>query len=210
MKQETGVFDASRNGGGRDVQRRASGARRRPLPCALLALALVFAASCARDGSNGASASAPAAEEPRLDLSSDAPWPPEYSSDPSWQRAASGDDIDRARLARRESASTLLAAVRSGGSLGRVALSSFAYATDRYTERRALCELCERAEAASRTLLLEALLEAWLDAPPAESIADPAGDERCKRVLEALAQGEDTTPADRDRVAVLLGRLRAP
>jgi hypothetical protein len=184
-------------------------ARRRRLPCALLGSALLFGA-CARDGSSSATASAPAPEEPLLDLSGEGAWPAEYSSDPLWVRAAAGDDIDRARLARRESAASLLAAVRSGGSLGRVALSALVYASDRHTERGALCELCTRAEPSSRALLLDALLDTVINAAPSEEAADPGADARCMRMLEALAQSGKTTVTEQDRMAVLSGRLRAP
>jgi hypothetical protein len=182
---------------------------RRTLPCALLASALLLG-SCARDGSSSATASAPAPEEPLLDLGGEAPWPAAYSGDPLWVRAAAGDDLDRARLARRESAASLLAAVRSGGSLGRVALSALVYASDRHAERGALCELCAHAEPSSRALLLDALFDTVINAAPTEETGDPGADARCTLVLEALVQGEDVTVAERDRAAVLLGRLRAP
>lgn len=176
---------------------------------ALLAAALLLSA-CARDGSSSATASAPAPEAPLLDLSGDAPWPAAYSADPLWLRAAAGDDLDRARLARRESAASLLAAVHIGGSLGRVALSALVYASDRHAERGALCELCTRAEPSSRALLLDALFDSVINAAPTEEIGDPGADARCALVLEALARGEDATVAEQDRAAVLLGRLRAP
>jgi hypothetical protein len=184
-------------------------ARGSTLACAL-SWALLGSAGCARDGSSSSSASAPAAQEPQLDLIGDAPWPAAYSADPLWVRAAAGDDLDRARLGRRESAGALLDAVRSGGSLGRVALSAFAYASDRRSERHALCELCARAEPSSRALLVQTLLDTVLNAPPAEEARDPDADARCARTLEAIEQNSDATPTERDGARVLLGRLRAP
>lgn len=144
-----------------------------------------------------------------LDLAGDAPWPAAYSTDPLWVRAAAGDDLDRARLARRESAASLLAAVRSGGSLGRVALSAFVYASDRHAERGALCELCARAEPSSRALLLDALFDTVMNAAQSEEVGDPGADARCAIALGPLVQAEDVTVAEQDRAAVLLGRLRA-
>lgn len=180
------------------------------LPCILLGSALLLPA-CAREGSSGATASAAAApQEPLLDLAGDTPWPAEYASDPVWVRAAAGDDLDQARLARRENAASLVAAVRSGGSLGRVALSALAYASDRRAARGALCELYARAEPSSKALLLDALLDTLLHAPPSEETDEPGDDARCTQALGALAMREDATAAERDRAAVLLGRLRAP
>jgi hypothetical protein len=206
MMLQTSVRSTSPNGGRRSPPPPTMAARGR---WALVACAFL-AAGCARDGTSSATASPPVPEEPRLDLFADAPWPPAYTADPLWVRASAGDDLDRARLARRENAGSLLGVVQSGGSLGRVALSAFAYSSDRRSVRLALCELCGRAAASSRGLLLDALLDAVLNAPPTEETRDANADARCTRALEALVQSADTAPAERDRAAVVLGRLRAP
>jgi hypothetical protein len=173
---------------------------------------LAFGLSCVTDSApeNGASARATAADPPAFELTSDAPWPPEYSGDPLWTRAAAGHDFDRARLARREGAAGLLDAVGRGGRLARVALASLEHASDRRAGHGVLCVLIARADAPSLGLLSTALLDAVVNAPPSEDSLDPAADARCPAVLEALAQRADASPADQDRAAAVLARLRAP
>jgi hypothetical protein len=159
---------------------------------------------------SGASARAAGANEPAFELSSDAPWPPEYAGDPLWTRAAAGDDFDRARLARREGAAGLLDAVGRGGRLGRVALASLEHASDRRAGRGVLCALIARADAPSLGALSSALLDVVVNAPASEESLDPAADARCPAILEALAQRADASPAEQDRAAAVIARLRAP
>jgi hypothetical protein len=141
----------------------------------------------------------------------DAPWPDEYTADPLWARASVGDDIDQARLARRESAESLLAAVSHGGSLGRAALAALPYASDRRGARGALCALLDRADAASLGPLLGALYDMVMNAPGVEDVLDPSGDRRCRDVLQDATRRRLQDPADRDRAQVVLAWLaRSP
>lgn len=171
---------------------------------------LALGLACATDSAPESGASARAAGELPFELASDAPWPPEYASDPLWTRAAAGDDFDRARLARREGAAGLLDAVGRGGRLGRVALASLEHASDRRAGRGVLCALIARADAPSLGVLSTALLDAVVNAPASEESLDPAADARCPRILEALMQRADASPAEQDRAAAALARLRAP
>jgi hypothetical protein len=175
---------------------------------------MLVASACVTDGAPDSSASADrlapgkAQGEPSLDLVGDAPWPAQYAADPVWVRASRGDDLERARLARRESSDSLVEAVQQGGSLARVALSSLSYATDRRSARGALCGLLARTDESSRPPLLAALLDAVSDAPHTEESIDPAADARCAASLEALARDSRVSPADRDRAAAVLAQLR--
>jgi hypothetical protein len=173
---------------------------------------LALGLACVTDSTpeNSASLRAARTHEPAFELSSDAPWPAEYSGDPLWTRAAAGDDFDRARLARREGAAGLLRAIERGGRLGRVALASLEYASDRGGGRGALCAWVARADATSRGPLLAALLDVVMNAPPIEEAFDPAADARCPAILEALAQPAGPTPSEQDQAAAVLARLRAP
>jgi hypothetical protein len=179
-----------------------------------LVCGLFFAAACVTDGAPDGSASADRLApgkpqgEPPLDLLGDAPWPAPYAADPVWVRASRGDDLERARLARRESAGSLLEAVEQGGSLARVALSSLAYASDRRSARGALCGLLARTDESSRPPLLAALMDAVTDAPHTEESIDPAADALCAASLQALARNGSVSPADRDRAAAVLAQLR--
>lgn len=186
--------------------------RSRAWPRLACAAALASSLACATDSASERSASARGARpsEPAFELSSDAPWPPEYSSDTLWTRAAAGDDFDLARLARREGADGLLAAARRGGRLGRVALRALEFASDRRAARGALCTLLDRADTPSLEPLLGALLEVLVNAPPAEGSLDPAADARCPSVLEGLLARESASPAAHDRAAAALSRLRPP
>lgn len=190
------------------------GQRSRSLGWQLLASAggLALSLACVTDSAPESSATARAerASEPAFELVSDAPWPPEYSSDALWTRAAAGDDFDRARLARREGAEGLLEAVARGGRLGRVALAALEFAGDRRAARGALCALAARADAVSLGPLLVALLDVVVDAPPVEGSIDAAADARCPGVLEGLLERGLPSPADQDRAAAVLTRLRPP
>jgi hypothetical protein len=175
----------------------------------LAALALALTA-CVTDNAPESSASlaGASAAEPGLDLMAEAAWPAEYMADPLWVRAGGGDDLDQARLARRESAESLVGAVARGGSLGRVALASLSYASDRRAARGALCALLPRAKEASLGPLLAALLDVVMDAPATEEALDPDADARCAQAVEEVTRRELPTPFDRDRAQVVLSRLR--
>jgi len=178
--------------------------------CLACAGSSTLALACVTDSTPESGASAARANEPAFELTSDAPWPPEYAGDALWMRAASGDDLDQARLARREGAEGLLRAVERGGRLGRVALTSLDYASDRRAARGGLCALIARADAGSLGPLLAALLDAVMNAPPTEESIDPSADARCPAILEALASKDSPSASEQDRAAAALARLRAP
>jgi hypothetical protein len=196
------------------LNRLAGGKRSRSLALWCLACfgSLAFALACVTDSTPESSASAHSApaQEPPFELTSDAPWPPEYSSDPLWARAATGDDFDQARLARREGAEGLLRAVERGGRLGRVGLASLEHASDRRQAGSALCALIARADAQSLGPLLAALLDVIVNGPHADESLDLVADARCPAILEGLAQRDSLTPSEQDQAAAVLARLRAP
>jgi len=169
------------------------------------------AVACVRDNAPDSAAGGPQpAGPPPLVLTGDAPWPARYASDTTWSRAAARDDFALARLASREGAESLLAAVGEGGSLGRVALAALPYAPDRHAARGGLCGLLPRADAASRSWLLEALLDVVIAAPVTDDSLDPGADALCARELDAAARLEPQAPIDRDRALAVRGRLRSP
>ena len=172
-------------------------------------LGVLIGVGCVTDNTpeSGASVGPGAGGPPPLDLVADAPWPAPYDSDPVWRRAATGNDMDLARLARRENADALLAAVPQGGSLGRTALAALPYAADRHTARGPLCAYLSRAQGPSLSLLLAGLFEAVVEAPRTVESHDPAADAQCTDALRALG-AELASPGDRDRVVSVLDRLR--
>jgi len=181
-----------------------------------LAAALILAvglASCVPERSQRARGSTTGGEAPSaaraLDLEGDATWPAPYASDPLWLRASTGDDIDHARLAQRESAVTLSSALAHGGSLGRTALRALAYASDRREARGALCELVEGPSAGTSSLLLQALHQAVVDGPRTEESVDVQTDARCARILRELTLGSTLSATDRDRATGTIARLEA-
>jgi len=186
-----------------------------PLLVALLGMLLgtLLGGGCVTDNTPESSASVGpgASGPPPLDLVGDAPWPAPYDADPVWRRAAGGNDMDLARLARRENADALVAAVYQGGSLGRTALAALPYAADRRIARGPLCAGLARAQGPSLSLLLGGLFDAVVEAPRSvESLdpaLDPAQDAQCSNALTALG-GELASPGDRDRAASVLDRLR--
>lgn len=166
------------------------------------ALAMVLTAAvlqcCTRQiGTSEGDGVAP--DRPPFSLLDDAPWPAPYAHDPLWLEAARGDDIDRARLAQRETARMLLAAIELGGSLGRTALGSLEFAADRLDIRGELCALAARAEETTLGLLMEALLEVLSNAPRNEETVDERADADCLRVLVEIQKRPSLASADRDR-----------
>ncbi len=145
--------------------------------------------------------------QPSFSLVADAPWPAPYAHDRLWLEAARGDDIDRARLAQREGAHTLLSVIERGGSLGRTALDSLEFAADRLDIRADLCALAGRAEESTLGLLMEALLEVLANASWNEETVDARADAGCLRVLTEIQQRPNLTDTDRDRVLGAARRL---
>jgi len=177
----------------------------------LLAL-LVALVACLPDSRRGPGArdqAGEAADRPPLDLSNDAVWPSPYTTDPLWQRAASGSDFDRARLARKEGASSLLAALRVGGSLGRVALGALPYAEERREVLGGLCELISGTAAPTASLLVESIYEVVANGPVSEESLDPGADAACAVQLRQLSESDRASPEDRDRAQSTIARLSA-
>jgi len=136
---------------------------------------------------------------PALDLTRDAPWPAPYDADPVWQRAAGGGDFERARLAQSESATSLLAALAQGGSLGRTALAALPYARDRREVVGRLCELALGPVPPTSSWLLGSIYEAIANGPRTEESVDPGADALCTSNLRQLAESAGSSPEDRDR-----------
>jgi hypothetical protein len=148
-----------------------------------------------------------APESPPLDLTGDSPWPAPYGSDPLWRRASTGSDFDHARLAQRESAAALLAALARGGSLGRTALAALPYASDRREVVGPLCELVLGPVPPTSSWLLGSLYEALSNAPRSEESVDPRADVTCANQLRQLAERERSSPEDRDRALAAISLL---
>lgn len=166
-------------------------------------------AGCVTDAAQRGQAAREQARPP-LDLTGDAPWPAPYDSDPLWRRAAGGGDFERARLAQRESAASLLSALSLGGSLGRTALAALPYASDRAEVVGQLCELAlgttTPPSAPTSGWLLDTLVDALAHAPRTEEFVDPAADARCASGLRQLAE-RGGSPEDRDRALGALSLL---
>lgn len=180
----------------------------------LLALLCCCAVGCVPDNppqvgaAAGGQATGAALPAP-LDLTREQPWPAVYADDPLWRRASTGDDIDDARLAQRESATSLLVALEQGGSLGRTALRALGHAIDRREARGELCRLLLGPDERTASALLEVLYELLMDAPVTEESVDARADARCVSTLTQLSERERLSLADRDRANVALARLRA-
>jgi hypothetical protein len=144
---------------------------------------------------------------PPLDLTGDAPWPAPYDTDPLWRRAATGGDFERARLAQRESSTTLLTALTRGGSLGRIALAVLPYASDRAEIIGPLCDLTLGPSSPTSSWLIDTLFEAIAHAPRTEESVDRAAEARCADTLRQLAEQTGGSPEDRDRALGALSLL---
>jgi hypothetical protein len=136
------------------------------------------------------------------------PWPASYAADPLWVRASTGHDIDQARLALRESAHTLAVALVHGGSLGRTALTSLAYASDRHEVRGQLCALVLGTNAQTLSPLLKSIHEIVTAAPVTEESVDPQSDARCTQVLQEVAQMKAASPTDQDQAQSAIATLQ--
>lgn len=181
-------------------------------PVATWVLLAAGLASCVPERSQRASTTGdepPSAAANAIDLTADAIWPAPYASDPAWLRASTGDDIDHARLAQRESALGLVEALAQGGSLGRAALRALPYAPDRYDARGALCELIPARNPESSSMLLEVLHQVIVDGPSTEESIDAQADARCARALMELTSASALSASDRDRAAGAVTRLDA-
>src|SRR5688572_11954818 len=107
---------------------------------------ILLAAACAGRGTqHGAGANSTAHEAANVsvvvDLNREQPWPEPYAQDALWLRARQGDAIDLYELAQREGAAGLMRALRSGGSLGKLAASALPLAPDRGEASVELCRL---------------------------------------------------------------------
>jgi hypothetical protein len=125
-----------------------------------------------------------------------------------WVRASRGNDLDQARLALRESAHTLAAALGHGGSLGRTALTSLAYASDRHEVRGQLCALVLGTSAPTLGSLLRSIHEIVSAAPVTEESVDAQSDARCTQVLQEVAQMKAASPADQDQAQSAIATLQ--
>jgi hypothetical protein len=165
--------------------------------------------ACVPDSSRRGPAGRDQAEEqrPPLDLAREVPWPGSYASDPLWQRAAAGSDFDRARLARKEGAASLLAALSIGGSLGRAALAALPYAVERREVLGRLCELVPGAAAPTASLLVESIYDVVANGPVSEESVDPRADALCASLLRQLTESDLASPDDRDRAQSAIARL---
>jgi len=173
----------------------------------LLAYALALLA-CIPDSSRRGPA-ARDQERPPLDLGGEAPWPAAYATDPLWQRAASGSDFDRARLARREGAASLLTALAIGGSLGRAALRALPYAGERREVLGQLCELVPGTATPTASLLVESIYDVVANGPVSEESVDQGADAACASRLRQVSESDQASPEDRDRAQSAIARLSA-
>ncbi len=165
--------------------------------------------ACVPDGAQRGHASAAGqSQPPALDLTHDRPWPASYAADPLWLRASTGNDIDQARLALSESAHTLAVALAHGGGLGRTALTSLAYASDRHEVRGQLCALVLGTRAPTLSLLLKSIHEIVTAAPVNEESVDPQSDARCTQVLQQVVQMKAASPADQDQAQSAIATLQ--
>jgi hypothetical protein len=165
--------------------------------------------TCVPDGAQrGHGSAAGRNQPPPLDLTHERPWPASYSADPLWVRASTGNDIDQARLAIRESAQTLAVALGHGGSLGRTALTSLAYASDRHEVRGQLCALVRGTSAWTLSSLLTSIHEIVTAAPVTEESVDSQSDARCTHALQEVAQMKEASPADRDQAQSAMATLQ--
>ncbi len=158
-------------------------------------LACACAAPRAPSGAPSPSASRVRTPAPAPSFTSSTPALPD---DSLWQRASHGDAIDLARLAEREGAAGLLAALDGGGAPGRAALLALPYAPDAQLAAGRLCQLSTRVDASSRSLVLIALHGVLSRPPPGERL-DAAGLARCRIELTHLEQRVDLSGSDRDR-----------
>ncbi len=136
---------------------------------------------------------APATEERLPKLSPGAP-----EGDALWRAAATGEPIDRRRLAEREGAAGLLAAVERGGTQGLVALAALPEAGDGEIALGRLCELAERLKDEGRRPLLNALNALIVRMEPDRERLAGHALSACAAALDRMLKRPDLAPHERD------------
>jgi hypothetical protein len=163
-----------------------------------------------RAGTGVTSPTEPGLAPPPLDLLAEGPWPAPYAAAPLWLRAASGQDIDQARLANSEGAAGLMSAVERGGGVARTALSALSYAPDRQSAGARLCELLVGPDPGTVSLLVAALHQAVTSGPTTVETGVPSAGPRCVAALRELTQATSFSPATRDLADSTLAAFRVP
>jgi hypothetical protein len=137
--------------------------------------------------------------------------PTALTEDPHWRRALERDPIDLARLADREGALGLLAAVELGGSLGLTGLQALPYAEDGELALGRLCELLPRLPEPGRRAVLVALHSIVQKLVVARADRERLAAEAvgaCRSALTGVAKQAEASPDDRDLAASARELLR--
>ena len=160
----------------------------------LLAGGLVLPMGCRRtDGTDRGQGPAQRMAEPPvrgggLDLTPGPVPGSRFESDPLWQLAQKGAEVDLLRLAQREGAVGLLEGVQVGRSPALTALGALPHATDGALALRHLCELARAMEGDPAEPLLVAIHGIVAEPPRPREPFDVAGYAECLPVMQKLTR----------------------
>ena len=128
-----------------------------------------------------------------------------------WKQAGQGDELDLERLAAREGAVGLLAAVREGGTVSKTALAALPFAEDAELALGPLCDSLASQKGAGEALRAVQAIASRL--PASAERLDVEGARRCFGVLGELERSTALDSPSRDLAAsarALLEEARRP
>jgi hypothetical protein len=160
---------------------RSGSARKKPGHRAL-ALSILVLASCRSKGNVVGDAAPPPS------LFAKAAKESERAKDELWQRAASQDPMDLARLADREGAGGLLEGLEEGGPLGLVALDALPFADDGEAAFQRLGEIVRQIDPGESSPVVRAIAGIALRPRRQAEPVDPPGLRSCAQALLEIAQ----------------------
>jgi hypothetical protein len=178
-----------------------SGSARKKLFLRALALSILVLASCHSKGNVVGDAAPPPS------LSAKPAKESERAKDELWQRAASQDPMDLARLADREGAGGLLEGLEEGGPLGLVALDALPFADDADAAFQRLGEIVRQIDPVESSPVVGAITAIALRPRRQTEPLDPPGLRSCAEALLGVAQRKSLAAAVRAKAISALRLL---
>jgi hypothetical protein len=178
-----------------------SGSARKKLLSRALALSILAFASCHSKGNVVGDAAPPPSLFAKPAKES------ERAKDELWQRAASQDPLDLARLADREGAGGLLEGLEEGGPLGLVALAALPFADDADAAFQRLGEIVRQIDPVESSPVVSAITAIALRPRRQTEPVDPPGLRSCAHVLLDVAQKKSLAAALRAEAITALRLL---
>jgi hypothetical protein len=131
----------------------------------------------------------------------------ERAKDELWQRAASQDPMDLARLADKEGAGGLLDGLEEGGPMGLVALGALPFADDAELAYQRLGEIVRQIDPVESSPVVAAITAIALRPRRQAELLDPPGLRSCALALLDVAQKKSLTAGVRAKAITALRLL---